>query len=226
METPIGSGLLNGGEDYTQFESDNRYVVLGIGEDASDAEIKAAYHTLALVHHPDKNVDDAEGATRRFAALQRAYETLGDSQRRAVYDTTPGASRSNEPRAAVKELSKSTNELRDAVKEVDVAVDVAVKELRKAFHESVEGLNNTITESANSLNNTLTDVLNFLRIQTAMRDRCVVQEFEPVQVLSLFNIIVLLSCLLPAILVPHISVHSTPSAFTFTVPSPNPPPSG
>lgn len=30
----------NGGEDYTQFESDDSYVVLGIGEDASGAEIK------------------------------------------------------------------------------------------------------------------------------------------------------------------------------------------
>ncbi len=38
----------NGGEDYTQFESDDSYVVLGIGEDASDAEIKVRFSVQFL----------------------------------------------------------------------------------------------------------------------------------------------------------------------------------
>ncbi|RPD65226.1 DnaJ-domain-containing protein [Lentinus tigrinus ALCF2SS1-7] len=83
----VTSSTLPGGEDFAQFDSDDWYVVLGVEERASGAEIKAAYRRLALVHHPDKNVGDTERATRRFAAIQQAYETLSDAQRRTVYDS-------------------------------------------------------------------------------------------------------------------------------------------
>jgi DnaJ family protein A protein 5 len=56
------------------------YELLGIEESANSDEIKKAFRRLALVHHPDKNKDDVEGATKRFAAIQQAYEVLSDDQ--------------------------------------------------------------------------------------------------------------------------------------------------
>ncbi|KAG2118552.1 DnaJ-domain-containing protein [Suillus cothurnatus] len=63
------------------------YELLGIEESANSDEIKKAFRRLALVHHPDKNKDDVEGATKRFAAIQQAYEVLSDDQERAWYDS-------------------------------------------------------------------------------------------------------------------------------------------
>jgi curved DNA-binding protein CbpA len=37
------------------------YEVLGVARDATDSQIKRAYHKLAMVHHPDKRAQNPSG---------------------------------------------------------------------------------------------------------------------------------------------------------------------
>ncbi|EAQ92228.1 hypothetical protein CHGG_00463 [Chaetomium globosum CBS 148.51] len=63
------------------------YELLGVGREAPDEEIRRAYKKKALELHPDRNFNDTENATRRFAEVQTAYEILSDAQERAWYDS-------------------------------------------------------------------------------------------------------------------------------------------
>ncbi|QDS74716.1 hypothetical protein FKW77_000712 [Venturia effusa] len=61
------------------------YKVLSVARDANAAQIKKAYHSLALEHHPDKN---AETDGTRFKAILEAYEVLSDPIKKSDYDTS------------------------------------------------------------------------------------------------------------------------------------------
>ncbi|KAH7154811.1 hypothetical protein B0J13DRAFT_209928 [Dactylonectria estremocensis] len=63
------------------------YDLLGVDRQATDDEIKKAYRRRALELHPDRNFNDVETATARFAEVQSAYEILSDPQERAWYDS-------------------------------------------------------------------------------------------------------------------------------------------
>ena len=60
------------------------YETLGVGEDASVAEIRAAYRERAKDTHPD--VSDAPDARRRFRRVKRARDVLADEGERRRYD--------------------------------------------------------------------------------------------------------------------------------------------
>ncbi|MGD9212706.1 MAG: molecular chaperone DnaJ [Desulfobacteraceae bacterium] len=61
------------------------YEVLGIGKNATESEMKAAYRKLALNYHPDRNPDNKE-AEEKFKEAAEAYEVLKDPQKRQIYD--------------------------------------------------------------------------------------------------------------------------------------------
>lgn len=63
---------------------ENPYNILGISPTASSEEIKKAYRSLAMRHHPDRNAHP--GAESRFNAIKTAYELLSDPQKRADYN--------------------------------------------------------------------------------------------------------------------------------------------
>ena len=64
--------------------SDDYYDILGIGRNASDDEIKAAFRKLARQYHPDVNKED--GAEEKFKEINEAYGVLSDRDKRARYD--------------------------------------------------------------------------------------------------------------------------------------------
>lgn len=57
-----------------QDSPEDYYALLEVSEEATPDEIKRSFRRLALKHHPDKNTDDVEAATQRFATIQQAYE--------------------------------------------------------------------------------------------------------------------------------------------------------
>ena len=61
------------------------YERLGVGRDASDADVKKAFRNLARELHPDINRHDP-AAEEKFKEVAEAYEVLSDPERRAIYD--------------------------------------------------------------------------------------------------------------------------------------------
>jgi molecular chaperone DnaJ len=61
------------------------YKILGVGKNASDAEIKKSYRKLARQYHPDHNAGDVK-AEERFKEISAAYDVLSDTDKRKAYD--------------------------------------------------------------------------------------------------------------------------------------------
>tara|TARA_B110000483_G_scaffold234438_1_gene304521 strand:+ start:1996 stop:2913 length:918 start_codon:yes stop_codon:yes gene_type:complete len=60
------------------------YNVLNISKDASPEGIKKAYRQLSMKYHPDRNPDPS--AAIEMGKINEAYETLGDTNKRHIYD--------------------------------------------------------------------------------------------------------------------------------------------
>ena len=64
--------------------TDNLYDVLGVLSTATHDEIRKAYRKLAVQNHPDRN--PSPEAQETFRQITKAYEVIGDPERRSLYD--------------------------------------------------------------------------------------------------------------------------------------------
>ena len=64
--------------------TENLYDVLGIPSTATHEEIRKAYRRLAVQNHPDRN--PSPEAQEIFRRITKAYEVVGDPERRGLYD--------------------------------------------------------------------------------------------------------------------------------------------
>mmetsp|Transcript_93026 Transcript_93026/g.268701 ORF Transcript_93026/g.268701 Transcript_93026/m.268701 type:complete len:661 (+) Transcript_93026:105-2087(+) len=77
-----GGGNASGGTGPNRnVKDDTYYKLLGVPTNASQVQLKKAYHKLALKHHPDKG-----GSPDKFQELGHAYQVLANEQTRAAYD--------------------------------------------------------------------------------------------------------------------------------------------
>jgi hypothetical protein len=63
----------------------NYYKLLGINNDATEAEIKKAYRELSVKYHPDSNLGD-KNTEEIMKEINEAYHTLKDKTKKAEYD--------------------------------------------------------------------------------------------------------------------------------------------
>jgi len=70
-----------GGGGRKPADTQEYYDILGVGKDATSAQIKKAYRKLAIKNHPDKG-----GDPEKFKKISVAYDTLSDPEKKELYD--------------------------------------------------------------------------------------------------------------------------------------------
>ena len=74
-------------QDRWDHAGETAYNVLGVRHDADDADIAAAYRSLARVYHPDVAGDSGNA---RMSRINAAWDRLRDPRRRDAYDRELG----------------------------------------------------------------------------------------------------------------------------------------
>ncbi|NXT15176.1 DJC17 protein, partial [Prunella fulvescens] len=104
------------------------YGLLGIGEKASEKEVKTAFRQKALTCHPDKNPDNPRAA-EIFHQLSQALAVLTDAAARAAYDRV---------RRAKKEAAARTQKLDEKRKKVKLDLEAREREAQSQEKEEEE----------------------------------------------------------------------------------------
>ena len=133
----------------------NHYEVLGVSNNASQADIRRSFRYLALKHHPDKN-KNSEESKLKFMQIVEAYEILSDEQSRKNYDTAASYSHNDNhfQRAYYTSYSykNSNNTTRHWTPSADFDTVYSYEEIKRKYRQSsrVQGGIWDISESAST----------------------------------------------------------------------------
>lgn len=111
---------------------DDHYAILGISENATSDEIRAAYRVLVFKHHPDRNLDDIAAAHSATIRINLAYEVLRDDKARSNYDRLLGYERSPRSKTWNAAEQRAYAEARNTYQESE---DEARERVKKWFYE-------------------------------------------------------------------------------------------
>jgi curved DNA-binding protein CbpA len=133
----------------------NHYEVLGVSNNASQADIRRSFRYLALKHHPDKN-KNSEESKQKFMQIVEAYEILSDEQARKNYDTAASYSDNDNhyQRAYYTSYaykSNNNNTTRQWTPSADFDTVYSYEEIKRKYRQSrVQGGIWDISESAST----------------------------------------------------------------------------
>jgi curved DNA-binding protein len=102
----------------------NYYDILGVNKNASQDDIKKAYRNLSKKYHPDRNGGDDS----KFKEINEAYDTLGNEEKRNLYDNPNpfgGFHRFGENRGG---FSWNWNNTRPMPQNYEVVVEISMTE--------------------------------------------------------------------------------------------------
>lgn len=95
------------------------YSILGVPPDCSQEQIRKHYKKIAVLVHPDKNKQ--AGAEEAFKVLQRAFELIGEPEKRLAYDQSL---------AEALHAEKAWTELHDLLSQLQTKISEAANTIR------------------------------------------------------------------------------------------------
>ncbi|CAG8505606.1 3882_t:CDS:2 [Ambispora gerdemannii] len=94
-----------------EFEDIDYYDFLGVNYNSTLEDIEKAYRKKARKHHPDKNRENPEAATKIFHQVSKVFELLSDPIKKLEYDNARKA------RVAAKKRYEALDAKRKVMKE-------------------------------------------------------------------------------------------------------------
>ena len=120
----------------------NFYKQLGLKKNATRTEIKSAYRLLAKRYHPDTGGDN-----EKFLALQLAWETLNDPQKKAIYDQSLLNNESYETSKNTNWSSKVKNnatnkdqDIKDWIKKIYNPINRFISQVTRPLNDEIKKL--------------------------------------------------------------------------------------